>query len=81
MLKWSPDADKCGTAWADSGRCRCVWGKEERKGRRGELYVPTETVLQCFIMCSGSGSTLVNGVSDDGTNLQLKVYITDSWNE
>lgn len=33
------------------------------------MYVPMEIVLECFIMCSGSGSTLVNGVSDDGTNL------------
>lgn len=47
-------------------------GKErgqERKRRRRETYIPTELVFECFIICSGSGSTLVNGVSDDGTNL------------
>lgn len=42
---------------------------EERKRRRRETYIPTEMVFECFIICSGSGSTLVNGVSDDGTNL------------
>lgn len=42
---------------------------EERKRRRRETYIPTEIVFECFIICSGLGSTLVNGVSDDGTNL------------
>lgn len=58
-------------------------GKREERRREGEqrAYIPAEIVFECFIICSGSSSTLVNGVSDDGTNLWLKVYITDSWNE
>lgn len=46
-------------------------GKKRRGGqrRRRKTSVPTEIVFKCFIVCSGSGSTLVNGVSDDGTNL------------
>lgn len=46
-------------------------GKKRRgeQRRRRKTSIPTEIVFKCFIVCSGSGSTLVNGVSDDGTNL------------
>lgn len=44
-------------------------GGEEGRRKRRETFIPVEIVLGCFTMCSGLGSTLVNGVSDYGTNL------------